>query len=143
MIDVFENIPFERSEFACSCGCGFDVVDHELIAVLVDLRNWSGGEIIIGGNRCPEHNIRIRTCEAHGDFYGLFCPVCSLAGRQRSSKRSQHLKGKAADAQSKVKTPQEIYDYLDNQYPNKYGIGLYIWGVHIDVREKKVRWTRV
>ena len=29
---------FKRSEFACKCGCGFNVVDTELLDVLIDVK---------------------------------------------------------------------------------------------------------
>jgi len=38
-------------------------------------------------------------------------------------------------------SPKEIYDFLDEKYPDMYGLGLYDSWVHIDVREDKARWT--
>ena len=36
--------------------------------------------------------------------------------------------------------PKALYDELNKRFPNKYGLGLYSWGVHVDVRENKARW---
>jgi len=43
-----DTIYFKRGEFVCSCGCGFDTVDVDLLPVLIDLsgRPWrSYGEV--------------------------------------------------------------------------------------------------
>jgi uncharacterized protein YcbK (DUF882 family) len=53
---------------------------------------------------------------------------------------SQHIKGRAADIAVKGKTPKEVYEYLDERYPNKYGIGSYEMFTHIDTRINKARW---
>jgi uncharacterized protein YcbK (DUF882 family) len=109
---------FKRSEFACKCGCGFDTVDHELIVVLEDVRVWACGMTkILSGCRCNRHN------ETVG-----------------GSTNSQHKLSKAADIVIRTKTPKEIYEYLDERYPNKYGIGNYGTFTHIDTRTNKARW---
>lgn len=110
---------FKREEFACNCGqCGYVAVDHELLVVLEDLRMWFAQPITItSGNRCPSHN--------------------SAVGGHPASK---HISSIAADIKVRGFTPQEVYDYLDNKYPHKYGIGLYNTWVHIDVQPKKLRW---
>lgn len=109
---------FSSEEFECKCGCGFDEVDKELVDVLQSLREALEEPITItSACRCPEHN------KAVG-----------------GSPRSQHLKGTAADIIVKGCTPAFIYNYLDNLYPDKYGIGKYKSFTHLDVRSKKARW---
>ena len=130
---------FTRKEFACKCGCGFAAKDEELTEVLTDVRIWSGGEVYLTGNRCLQHNTRIRLCTNHGDFYGDACPECGLPGKQRSSKTSYHMKGMATDTTAKNKSPREMYDYLCNKYPDKYGIILYKAWVHLDMRSEPYR----
>lgn len=109
---------FKRQEFACKCGCGFDTVDYELAIVLDSLRNNFNTPVIINsGCRCKEHNKEIG-----------------------GSPKSQHLVGKAADIVVKGIHENMVYAYLDEKYPNKYGLGLYEGRVHIDVRPNKTRW---
>ena len=134
-----KQVYFQRHEFACPCGCGFDAQDKELDVALTDIRVWSGDEIYVKCNRCKPHNERIRLCFNHGEFYGNICPECGLPGSQRSSKTSYHMDGMAADIKAKNKTPGEVYAYLCAKYPGKYGIILYTWGVHLDMRKVPLR----
>jgi len=112
------NTYFKREEFACSCGCGRDVVDSELLEVLMRLREYYSQPITItSGNRCVIHN------EAVG-----------------GSPESQHLLGKAVDIKVKDTSPTEVFRRLDLWYPNNYGLSGYSSWVHLDVRENKSRW---
>jgi len=48
---------FKRSEFACSCGCGFDDIDFNLVKKLQAVRDEIGQPIkITSGCRCPAKN---------------------------------------------------------------------------------------
>jgi uncharacterized protein YcbK (DUF882 family) len=110
---------FSRSEFKCNCGkCDYDTVDSELIDVLQSLRNFMGVQIrITSGNRCPEYN--------------------QIIG---GAKSSYHIRGRAADIQVEGVSPSVIQGYLNNAYPDKFGIGSYSSFTHIDTRTKKARW---
>ena len=109
---------FKRSEFACKCGCGFDTIDYELIVVLEGLREWAGNALLVSsGCRCEKYNAYIG-----------------------GVKDSQHVKARAADCLVCGKTPQEVYEYLDELYPDKYGLCNYQTFTHIDTRAKKGRW---
>ncbi len=114
-------IHFKREEFACRCGCGFDTVDYELVDILDDVREFFNSPLIINsGNRCHSHN--------H-----------SIGG----SEHSQHLVGKAADIVVSGFNENDVYQYLNETYNNKYGIGLYNGRVHIDVRSgNRARWNK-
>lgn len=113
---ISEN--FRRSEFQCSCGCGFDAVDVEILAVLEDVRAYFDAPVIItSGCRCEAHN------EAIG-----------------GSPTSQHVRGKAADIKVKGFDASKVADYLEDMYPSSYGIGRYPSWVHIDTRLIKARW---
>jgi uncharacterized protein YcbK (DUF882 family) len=57
------------------------------------------------------------------------------------STNSQHMYALAADFHVVGVAPKTVYDYLNKKYPNKYGIGLYSWGVHVDTRKEKSRWN--
>lgn len=110
---------FSRAEFECQCGqCDYDTVDAELIIVLQSLRDYIGKPITItSGNRCPEHNVNIG-----------------------GTKNSYHVKGRAADIQVKGVSASVIQSYLDETYPDEYGIGFYSTFTHIDTRTNKGRW---
>jgi uncharacterized protein YcbK (DUF882 family) len=94
-------------------------MDHETNVVLEDLWEWAGGTWvrINSGCRCPSYNVEIG-----------------------GSEDSWHMKARAADVVVGGKTPKEVYEYLDERYPNKYGIGSYETFTHIDTRVKKARW---
>lgn len=110
---------FLRKEFDCNCGnCEPIAVDHELITVLEDLRSYFGKQITVtSGYRCPDHN-------------------AAVGGHPKS----KHMLGIAADIKVAGVYPQAVYNYLNEKYPDKYGIGLYSAWVHIDVQEKRLRW---
>lgn len=111
---------FKRKEFECHCGCGKDTVDAELLEVLNRLRNHFGRPTIItSGYRCSSHNARVG-----------------------GAKGSQHLTGRAADLSISGVSTIEIYNFLDNEYQNNYGIGLYSRWVHVDTRNDKARWGK-
>lgn len=110
---------FVRGEFTCQCGCDFSAVDVELVAVLEDVRARFGEPVrISGGNRCAAHNATI----------------------EGAAPGSYHVKGMAADIMVSRVRASEVYKYLTEKYPTKYGIGLYSNRVHIDVRRQKARW---
>lgn len=118
MGDLTANL--SRSEFRCRCGnCDFVAADYELITVIQkavdDLK--SRRVIINSGIRCATHNKNVG-----------------------GSPKSQHVTGLAADMYMDGVTPQELYDYFDRTYPDKFGVGLYGTWTHIDVRKNKSRW---
>lgn len=118
MGDISKN--FNRSEFACKCGCGFDACDIELIGVLEETRKRFGNRAVRvhSPNRCVKYNATIKGAAKH----------------------SKHTKGIACDFSIQGVSPKEIYDYLDSTYKNCYGLGLYSSWVHFDVRKEKARW---
>lgn len=112
------NDYFDRSEFSCRCGCGFESVDAELLHSLTRIREHFNSPITItSGNRCKIHNTNI--------------------GGESGSK---HTKGIAADFKVDGATPKQVVDLLNIWYPDKYGIGLYKTWTHLDVRSEKARW---
>jgi uncharacterized protein YcbK (DUF882 family) len=125
------SMHFSRAEFACKCGCGFDAVDVELLAVLEDVRlafqaEHIGESLVVeitSGCRCPSHNKKAGGATA-----------------------SMHLRAKAADIKLWIGwhinqvPPDEVADYLERPYPGKYGIGRYDAWTHIDVRPDRARW---
>ena len=125
MGDLSSNL--SRFEFACKCGCGQDTVDFELIKALQEMcdhwalmRGLAKVTIrILSGNRCAAHN------KAEG-------------GKELTS---QHLFGKAADFRLDGIGSEYVHRYLKKRYNDKYGLSLYSWGIHFDVRSgSAARW---
>ena len=109
---------FDRREFACHCGCGYDTVDVELIRVLENLREVFEQPVIINsGTRCASHNTVIGGVPD-----------------------SQHILGKAADIRVSHIDAKTVAHYLVKKYPDRYGIGRYSDFTHIDVRPDRSRW---
>lgn len=119
MSDLSQN--FNRSEFECPCGCGYNTVDAELIAVLEKMRKaFIDKPIKINsGCRCVQHNAKISGAE-----------------------KSQHRYGKAADIVVVGVESETVADYLESTYPDQYGIGRYHERTHIDVRSTVARWDK-
>ncbi len=119
MGNLSEN--FNRYEFSCSCGCDFDAVDAELILVLERLRKHFNAKVTItGGNRCERRNAEVG-----------------------GSSTSLHQDGKAADVRVEGISADEVADYLERQYPDRYGIGRYLGRTHVDARSGiPARWDR-
>jgi len=112
------NKYFERGEWACKCGCGFETVDAELLQVLTDLREAFNEPVTINSAcRCESHNAAIG-----------------------GSAKSKHKLGIAADVVVSNVSPDDVHWYFDNLYPDKYGLGKYNSFTHIDVRRDKGRW---
>ena len=111
---------FYRDEFECSCGCGFDTVDSELLEILENVRTYFGVPFSPNSSaRCREHNRGVG-----------------------GSETSQHRLGRAADITIEGVTTARVYHYLDANYPDQYGMGIYNSFVHIDSRGRKARWDK-
>lgn len=103
---------FSRNEFACKCGCGFDTVDAITLEIIEDVREHFGQPVsVTSASRCKTHNR-------------------SVGGTDNS----YHLKGRATDIQVEDTSPIDVYAYLDNKYPERYGFGRYNAFVHVDTR---------
>ena len=123
---------FKVSEFACKCGrfdCPHYGIRQELIDALQKLRDFAGVAIFVNsGYRCPKWN------KAVG-----------------GSKGSMHMKGLAADIWCEELTPEELKKFAEEipEFANG-GIGIYDWGIHVDVRGgihvdvrgRRARWDR-
>lgn len=60
----------------------------------------------------------------------------------KGAKNSNHLYGKAVDIPAKNGvTPKQLYDYLDTMFGEWGELGIYSWGVHVGVQDKKERFT--
>ncbi len=110
---------FSRSEFECSCQCGFATVDVELIGLLERIRShfFDAPVTVNSACRCADHN-------------------ASIGGH----KNSKHMQGIAADIVVKGVTPLQVFEYIDSLAPDRYGIGCYETFTHIDVQPTRKRW---
>lgn len=106
---------FKDKEFGCKC-CGKVIPNSELKAVLELVRLRFGGSVVItSGTRCESHNKKV-------------------GGKTKS----KHLLGSAADIVCNKATPRDVYDFLNDTFPNYYGLGCYVKQgfVHVDVRQE-------
>jgi uncharacterized protein YcbK (DUF882 family) len=106
---------FDRSEFACPCGCGKDDVSPELVQRLERLRIEFAQPIVINsGVRCPAHNAKVGGVPD-----------------------SAHVSGEAADL--RVHSGAEIYKMLDiilfRRLFRRIGVGKSL--IHVDVDSGK------
>jgi len=116
MGDLSKN--FSRHEFSCSCGCGFDTVDAELLDVLQSVRDHFGKPVKINSAcRCDIHNLNVG-----------------------GTSNSQHRLGRAADIDVSDISPTQVQAYLIAKYPYTFGIGVYDNFTHIDTRTQRARW---
>ena len=119
---------FSKSEFDCSDGSEMNIaIYHNMVKVanqLQILRNYIGKPITINsGYRSEEYNASIKG----------------------SSKKSQHVMGRAADIFVKGMKPLEVHTtielLIDKGDMLQGGLGLYKGFVHYDIRGIKVRWN--
>jgi uncharacterized protein YcbK (DUF882 family) len=115
------NKYFSRSEFSCSCNCGFDAVDKELLDILVAIREFFGKAVhLTNACRCLKHNKSIG-----------------------SKPTSQHVRGKAADIYINGIEPSTIKAFLRLELMADFGgCGLYDTFFHVDVRDNIANWDK-
>jgi uncharacterized protein YcbK (DUF882 family) len=108
---------FNRDEFACKCGCGFNTIDYELVKILEIIRhNFDRPMRITSACRCESHNRAVQ-----------------------GSSGSWHRKGRAADVQIDEVPPVLILELArELEVP---GLGSYETFTHIDTRNgPPARW---
>lgn len=110
---------FRVYEFACKDGSDVVFVSQALADILENIRTHFGKPVHI--------NSGYRTVSYNKTVSG-------------SSSTSQHCNGLAADLHVDGHTHQEVYKYACQLLGDHGGVGLYSWGVHIDVRADKSRW---
>lgn len=110
---------FKVREFRCKDGTDTIFISDVLIAVLQNVRDHFGKAVTISsGYRTDNHN-----------------KACGGASY------SQHKYGMAADIKVSGVNAKDVYSYLDDKYPDCYGLGLDKNYVHIDVRTNRSRWV--
>jgi len=111
---------FDRVNFECHCGCGYDDVDPRVVRIVEDVRmHFNSPTVINSGCRCLAWN-----------------------RKQGSKDTSQHVMGKAADIAVKGVAPKDVADYLESKEGFIGGLGRYNNFTHVDVRNKNARWGK-
>ena len=110
---------FKVREFACRDGSDPIFIAPALAEVLQSVRSHFQQPVTVcSGYHTPGYNRRV-----DGAAY------------------SQHLYGRAADIQVKGVDPKQVAAFVETIMPDRGGIGIYPTFTHIDVREKRSRWT--
>ena len=103
---------YTRKDFACKCGCGLSAMDYELLEKLEIISMSLGKPEIHCVWRCEKHNAEIG-----------------------GSNNSYHKKGIAVDFHIDNVEVDIIYKWLCNVFEWHYGIIVYDWGIHLDLRD--------
>lgn len=109
---------FVVSEFACKDGTDKVLIAEKLPMVLQFIRARV--------NRSVTINSAYRT-EKHNKSVG-------------GASNSQHLLGYAADIKVVGYKPQTLANIAREIMPDWGGVGIYDWGIHVDVRDSKSDW---
>ena len=124
--DWWQKYPaVHREDWRCRCGgrfcSGFPCEpQEETVAMLQQFADHFGGNILwTSGLRCQRYN-------------------ASIPG---ASPNSRHRLGMAYDFHMDGVSPRELADFAETLMPDRGGIGLYRWGIHLDNRPVKARWN--
>lgn len=111
---------FKVKEFACQDGSDTIFIARELPMVCEYIRmRCNKGITVNSGYRTPTHNKKVGGVD-----------------------NSQHCYGTAADLKTPSGwTPKKMASIAREIMPNWGGVGIYDWGIHVDVREKKSDWN--
>ena len=108
---------FISEEWICKCGCGQCIVNGNLLKMAEAFRERVKKWMIVHCvNRCPEHNENVG-----------------------GVKNSKHVKGEAMDFHVRKMPMKELHTIaLSSEDILTGGVGIYDWGVHIDVGTKRI-----
>jgi len=124
--EVFSRVMaevFPWWDFRCRCGCDYMMVSPRLVVaycrLVLDILPAGTPLVVNSGYRCTLHNN-------------------TIVG---ASPRSRHLWGEAIDLHSDEVSPSGLAQAAEAVAEfREGGIGVYPWGVHLDVRRKRARW---
>lgn len=125
MGDLTKNI--SRSELECSCGCGLASMDWETIEAVQE---------------CCDHFAHQRGIDkvVLSINSAARCYAYNRSPAVGSNDNSQHPRCCAMDIRIATIEPYDVWEYLSDKYPDKYGLGYYPSFTHIDTRSTKARW---
>lgn len=79
---ITEN--FDKEEFTCKCGCGYNVIDRGLVEILQRVRSELGVALRVNsGCRCERHNARVGGVKGSYHTVGKAADVSSVAGARK------------------------------------------------------------
>jgi uncharacterized protein YcbK (DUF882 family) len=81
MGDLCKN--FSRREFECSCGCGYDQIEIELVESLQKVREYFGPMTIVSGCRCGPYNRSVGGSPTSSHLRGLAVDIRSANSLSR------------------------------------------------------------
>ena len=118
-VELSDNFTLE--EFACRHCKKVMLSDYRLIEVAQSVRDYVGVPIRIVGYRCPTHNAEIGGDKNSAHLYGLALDLSSWNGDI---------------------SPENIYKYIEDNFPEVEGLGIYSGHTHIDFAHngKRVTW---
>ena len=88
---------FKVSEFACHCGCGFNIIDQRVINMAQNIRDTLGVPVRVNsGCRCEKHNANVGGVKASKHTKGLAADLsCSLgSAKMFETVKKLHAQGK-------------------------------------------------
>ena len=111
---------FKVKEFACKDGSDPVFIARELPMVCQYIRTRTGkGFVPNSAYRTPEHNEREGGVANSQHVYGCAVDIPKLSGY----------------------TPAKMASIAREIMPDWGGVGIYSWGIHVDVREEKADWN--
>lgn len=117
--DFWNNIKyFDKSEFECRCGCGFNAIDKDLVKRLDTARKLASVKFIINSAcRCEKHN---SSKEVGGEV------------------NSSHLRGLAVDIH--IPSDRDRFKILTSLLYNGFNrLGVYDNLIHCDIDKSKLQ----
>lgn len=123
---------FTDAEMKCKCGCGITWMNSRLRITANIIREAFGHAIIVNsGFRCLLHN------QAVGGVTKSPSRLI-LRGAAGGPNDSNHTHGTAMDMSTSYGTPKQLHAlalklYKEGELIYLAGLGLYSWGIHIDV----------
>ena len=91
---------FNVSEFACKCGCNFNIIDQRIINMAQTIRDTLGVPVRVNsGCRCEKHNANVGGVKGSKHTKGLAADLsCSLgAAKMFDTVKKLHAQGKLQD----------------------------------------------
>lgn len=113
---------FSKNEWTCKCGCGQTIVVDKLADMMQEFRDIINLRVVVHCvNRCKEHNENL------------------IKEGIKASRSSLHLEAKACDfhvPSLRIKKLHALVLAKDDLFNG--GVGLYDWGVHVDIGRKRL-----
>ena len=113
------NFAFDYDRYQCRCQTCDPVEPPDMLVVLAELifEEFQKAPYISSGYRCAAYNAQIG-----------------------GSKHSYHTRNKAIDFVVPQVPALYVYTFLNDRFPDQFGLGLYNSHVHLDIRTDRARW---